>query len=58
MSAKQRRYPCSGSRTQQITESTFQISFHTVLQINIMALLKDQLWHILRSWYIGGGPEH
>ena len=22
-----------------------------------MAFLKDKLWHILRSWYIGGGPE-
>lgn len=54
---KQRQDPFSGpQRIQQITGSTFQISFHPDGK-STKAFLTSQSWCILKSWYPDGGSE-
>ena len=50
MSAKQRRYPCSGP-------NEFRISLQAYWQINIFLCVTSQSWRVLKSWYLGGGPQ-
>ena len=50
MSAKQRRYPCSGP-------SEFRISLQAYWQIDIFLCVTSQSWRVLKFWYLGGGPQ-
>ena len=43
-------------QTQQITGSTFRVSFMLIGKLT-MAFLTSQSWHILKSWYTVGGSE-
>ena len=43
-------------RTQQITRSHFKFIFNLIRK-STMAILLGQSWLVLKSWYLGGGPE-
>ena len=44
------------NRLNELLEMLFKFPF-ILIGKSTMAILTGQLWHVLKSWYTGGGPE-
>ena len=44
------------ARHNELTEVRFDFPFNLIGKLT-MAFLTGQSWHVLKSWYTGGGPE-